>query len=180
MIFCLIGQSASGKSTVERELEYIGFPRIISYTTRPPRKGETDGVAYHFIDTNTFHRLADQNFFAETAQYREWYYGLSLDNIDYKNKHYIVVVTIHGYEELLKTVGKENIIAIHIKVDERERIIRQLERGDDVDEVIRRIHTDRVDFAGVEDICDYIVVNENFSDTLSQVVQIIADNTSAK
>lgn len=172
-ICALIGQSASGKSTVERELAKIGYPRIISYTTRPMRQNEKEGVDYHFIDTDTFHSLKDQDFFAETAQYRDWFYGLSLDGIDYENKDYIVVVTIHGYEELVKAVGKKNIKAIHIHVPERERIIRQLKRGDDVDEVIRRIHTDRKDFAGVEEVCDHIVDNDELPQTVGKVNMIL-------
>jgi guanylate kinase len=179
-IYALIGQSASGKSTVERSLTELGYSRIISYTTRPARKGETDGVDYHFIDTDTFTKLQDQDFFAETARYRDWYYGLSLDNVDYENKDYIVVVTIQGYDELVKVCGKENIVGIHIKVEERDRIVRQLFRGDDVDEVIRRIHTDRVDFAGVEDACDYTVMNHNIDLAVAVILNIIEIQQNAK
>ncbi|MCR8994571.1 guanylate kinase [Brevibacillus laterosporus] len=174
MIYCLIGQSASGKSTIERNLEEMGFPRIISYTTRPPRKGETNGVDYHFIDYQTFHNLKGEGFFAETAQYRDWWYGLSLDGLDYKDNIYIVVVTVHGYKELLRIIGKENVKGIHIKVDARERMKRQLKRGDEVDEIVRRFYTDRSDFADVEEISDYIVVNEEIDSTIKDVVRIIS------
>jgi guanylate kinase len=180
MIFALIGHSASGKSTVESNLEGLGYARIISYTTRKCRENEKDGVAYHFIDTDTFYRLHDEGFFAETAQYREWLYGLSLDEIHYGTKDYIVVVTVHGYEELVKFCGQDNIIGIHIKVEERDRIIRQLKRGDEVDEVIRRIYTDRVDFAGVEDACEYVVVNNHMIKTLEDVISIIKHRGNAK
>lgn len=172
-IFCLIGQSASGKSTVERQIESLGYPRIISYTTRPMREKEKDGVDYHFINYPTFAELNESGFFVERAKYRDWHYGLSLEGIDYLNKNYIVVVTIHGYEELVRVAGQESVIGIHIKVDERERIIRQLNRGDDVDEVIRRIHTDRDDFAGVESICQYTVENRYFDVTADEVMDII-------
>jgi len=173
MIFALIGQSSSGKSTIESMLVDLGYSKIVSYTTRPMRKGEKDGVDYHFVDHPTFEALAQKGFFTETAQYRDWHYGLSLNGIDYKNKDYIVVVTISGYMELRKAVGKENIVAIHIKVDERERIIRQLKRGDDVDEVIRRIYADRKDFSGVEDICDFTVLNEKIEKTVEDVKALI-------
>ncbi|TVX86013.1 guanylate kinase [Paenibacillus agilis] len=173
MIFCLIGHSSSGKSTVERNLEEVGYPRIISYTTRPMREKEKDGVDYHFIERSTFAELEKQGFFAEKARYRDWYYGLSLNGIDYKNKDYIVVVTTHGYDELVRVVGEENVIAIHIKVEERERIIRQLNRGDEVDEVFRRIYTDRKDFAGVEDICHFTVINNGMTETMQDVTHII-------
>lgn len=173
-IYCLIGQSASGKSTVEKTLEVLGYPRIISYTTRPMRDNENNGVDYHYISAEMFHNLTDQGFFAETASYREWYYGLSLDDIDYENQDYITVVTIHGYEELVKVAGHKNVVGIHIKVDERERMIRQLNRGDEVDEVIRRVFTDRIDFAEVEDVCDHIVVNEDILTTTSIIQHIIS------
>ena len=45
----LVGESASGKSSIERNLvEKHGYNRVISYTTRKPRTGEHDGVDYHF------------------------------------------------------------------------------------------------------------------------------------
>lgn len=179
-IYCLIGQSASGKSTVERHLESVGYPRIVSYTTRPMRKKEKDGVDYHFIDYPTFAKLDESGFFAERAQYRDWHYGLSLDGIDYLNRDYIVVVTIHGYEELVRVAGQDNVIGIHIKVEEGERMIRQLKRGDDVDEVIRRVHTDRIDFAGVEDVCHYTVPNSNIETTVEVVSLIIKSHMNAE
>jgi guanylate kinase len=181
MINCLIGHSSSGKSTVERRLSEMGFPRIISYTTRPPRSQQEldkNYPAYHFIDTTTFMEMEKEGKFQETAKYREWNYGLSLHNIDYKNTDYIAVVTIHGYEELVKVVGKEYVTAIHIKVSERERIKRQLERGDDVDEVVRRIATDRKDFERVEEISDYIIDNDRLDKTIVEVYNVI--RTSAK
>lgn len=180
MLYALIGHSSSGKSTIESRLEEMGFERVISYTTRPMREEEKDGSSYHFIDTDTFLLKEAKGDFAETARYRDWYYGLSLDGIDYENKDYIVVVTVHGYEELLKAVGKENIVAIHIKVEERERIIRQLQRGDILDEVIRRIHTDRVDFENVEEVCDYIVENHSLDKSIVEVYNIIRKHSSAK
>lgn len=174
MIHCLIGHSSSGKSTVERLLgERYGIPKIVSYTTRPKRKNEKDGVDYHFIDYQTFKQLDSEGLFVETIQYRDWNYGLSLSGIDYLNNDYIVVVTTHGYDKLVKVVSKEMVNAIHIKVEERERIIRQLKRGDDVDEVIRRIGTDRIDFAGVEEISDYVVENHDIDETVQTVYNII-------
>lgn len=180
MIFCIIGQSSSGKSTVERLLEKMKFQRLISYTTRPPRLNEVDHVDYHFISEDMFINLDSQGKFQEVARYRDWHYGLSLSGINYTTEDYIAVVTVHGYEEILKAVGKDNIIAIHIKVDERIRVARQLTRGDEVDEVIRRIHTDRKDFERVEEVSDYIIVNDKVENTLVEVYNIIGEHTSAK
>ncbi len=45
----LVGKSASGKDTIQKELIKMGMKAVVSYTTRSPRKGEIDGIAYHFI-----------------------------------------------------------------------------------------------------------------------------------
>ena len=45
----LVGESASGKSSIERELIALGFNKIVTYTTRPMRKEDVDGETYHFI-----------------------------------------------------------------------------------------------------------------------------------
>lgn len=179
-VYCLIGHSASGKSTLEKRLELMGFDRIISYTTRSPRKNEKNGVDYHFISTEEFIEMDNQRKFQETAKYREWYYGMSLEGIDYKNKDYIFVATIHGYEELLKSVEEGHVVAIHVKVDERERLRRLVERGDDIDEAIRRIYADREDFREVEEVCNYIVDNERVDLALVDVYNIIKTYSSAK
>lgn len=173
MIYCLIGQSASGKSTIERMLEEMGFPRIISYTTRPERGNEINGVDYHFIDDNTFQEMDKKGFFSEIATYRDWKYGLSLRGVNYLSNDYIAVVTIHGYNEIARAVGEENVIAIHINVDERDRLVRLANRGDNVDEIIRRIHADREDFKLANEICDYIVENKSVDRTLIEVYNII-------
>lgn len=174
-IYCLIGQSASGKSTIERSLTEEGYKRIISYTTRPMRSKEKDGIDYFFVSEKEFADLKNTGFFSETAQYREWNYGMSLSGVDYENEDYIAVVTVHGYKELLKEVGKERITSIFVSTDERLRMRRLLDRGDDIDEIMRRIKNDRVDFEGVEEVCDYIVDNNSYSieENVNQVISVI-------
>lgn len=44
----------------------------VSATNRAPRKGETDGVNYHFLTTEDFQRLISENAFVE---YEEVYPG---------------------------------------------------------------------------------------------------------
>jgi guanylate kinase len=173
-LHCIVGHSASGKSTIERKLELgHNMTRIISYTTRPKRLGERDGVDYHFISNEEFTTKDSEGFFAETASYNGWSYGLSLDGIDYQNNNYIVVVTPKGYEELLLAVGGEFIKSFFISVPERERMIRLAQRGDAVDEVIRRIQADRLDFAGFVDEANFIIENHEHVDKSVETVYTI-------
>ena len=72
----IVGQSASGKTTLAKEYEeWLGFKRIVTYTTREPRQNEQDGIDYHFITDKLFERLNADGFFAETAEYNGWKYG---------------------------------------------------------------------------------------------------------
>ena len=52
-IFCIIGKSSTGKDTIFKRLlerEDLGLLNIISYTTRPIRENETEGIEYFFTD----------------------------------------------------------------------------------------------------------------------------------
>ena len=60
----LIGESGCGKSTVGNYLiNNYNYEKIVSYTTRPIRKGEKDNVDYHFITNEKFNELKRNNFF---------------------------------------------------------------------------------------------------------------------
>jgi guanylate kinase len=174
MIFALVGHSASGKSTIERKIErFHHIPRIISYTTREPRFTEIDGKDYHFISEDEFLQTLESGKFTEHAIYRDWYYGLSLEGINYMEKDYIVVVTPKGYYELLDKVGCDWIRSIFINVSERNRMVRLANRGDDIDEVIRRIQSDRIDFADFESESHFIIDNVDIDSSVNMVYTII-------
>ena len=53
----LVGESASGKSSIEKELIALGFNKIVTYTTRPMRKEDVDGETYHFITEEQFNDM---------------------------------------------------------------------------------------------------------------------------
>ena len=74
MITVLIGKSASGKNTIQNQLvERYGFGKIVTYTTRPPRNGETEGEDYHFISEEEFVQKEKEIFFMETCLYHASY-----------------------------------------------------------------------------------------------------------
>lgn len=50
ILICIVGESGSGKTTIAQLMEKYGIPTIHSYTTRPMREGEKDGVEHIFID----------------------------------------------------------------------------------------------------------------------------------
>jgi guanylate kinase len=67
VLLVLAGPSGVGKGTIVRRLREQ-FPRLwesVSYTTRPPRVGETDGVEYCFVSRAEFEALRDADGFLE-------------------------------------------------------------------------------------------------------------------
>ena len=77
------GPSGVGKSTVIAEVMHQRDNLVfsVSYTTRPPRAGEEDGVNYHFVDKAEFERMIRDGELLEYTQYAENYYGTSLADI---------------------------------------------------------------------------------------------------
>ena len=69
-IIYIMGKSATGKDTIYKELkEKINVNSYVSYTTRPKREGETQGIDYNFITREEFCKLQKQNKVMEYRNY---------------------------------------------------------------------------------------------------------------
>jgi guanylate kinase len=164
----LIGHSASGKSVCEKELEKRGYKRIISYTTRPIRANEIQDKDYHYISDEKFLEMLNNNQLAEHTNYRSWHYGIAKEDcLDDR----IAVIEIFGYL-MLKKNPDLNIKSFYLKTSDRTRLIRMAQRGDDINEIIRRLYSDQGSFACIEDLVDYIIVNENrtVEETVDEII----------
>jgi len=74
------GPSGAGKTTlVERVFQKCPLPlvRSVSATTRPPRRGETNGVDYHFLSPEEFQARKNRGEFLECFEVfgRGYWYG---------------------------------------------------------------------------------------------------------
>ena len=169
----LVGESASGKSSIEKYLvDTYKYNKIISYTTRPPRSGEVDGVDYHFISVEQFKSLNEQGFFAEKAEYRDWYYGVAKEDC---TDDKVAVLTPHGLRQISK-IKDINIISFYINVPRRDRLIKILQRGDDIEESYRRNVSDVGMFDGIEDEVDFVIHNCAYRKSVSEMAEQILFN----
>lgn len=165
----LLGDSCAGKSSIEAELADRGYNKIISYTTRPKRDYEIDHKDYHFIDLDTFEQMWKDNRFAEHTNYNGWFYAIAKEDcID----DAIAVVEPNGFRQLKRNKNL-NITSFYIKVPERERVVRMMERGDNVMESFRRIISDQGSFNGIENEVDHIISNPRGLDNLIDAVEDI-------
>jgi len=171
-IICLMGKSSSGKDTIFRELLQegtLGLRTIVPYTTRPIRTGETDGVDYHFISVEEFKSLKEQGFFAETAIYNEWNYGTAKEDC---TDDKVAVLTPHGLRQISKINGI-NVISFYINVPRRDRLIKILQRGDNIEEAYRRSLSDVGQFDGIEDEVDYVIYNDGYKYSVKQMTETV-------
>lgn len=157
----LCGKTSSGKDTLQEELIKIGYKSIVTYTTRPPRNGEVDGIAYHFITQEEFLAKENDGFFAETTCYKvatgdTWYYGSAIEDL---SDDKVMIVNPEGLKQLRK-IKSLNPIAFYLMADEETIWNRLRQRGDDAAEARRRLNADDVDFADIINDVDFCLRND--------------------
>lgn len=167
----LIGESASGKTTVQKQMSNAGIRKVITYTTRPPREKEKDGVDYHFVSDEIFNEMIRNGEFIEHASYRGWQYGTAADSCGKENT--VAALTPAG----LRAIQKQNIphVSVYLNVDRRSRLIKLLQRGDDIEEAYRRSLSDVGQFDAVDREVDIVIKNTGYQYGVPSIVRQILD-----
>lgn len=156
----ILGESGSGKTTlvnmlVEKDPRYH---RIVTYTTRPKRYGEQDGIDYHFINENKFKELMMLGFFVESSEYRGYLYGTARE--DCTSKYAVAILNPSGMRSL-KRQGI-NVFSIYLNVDRRSRLIKLLNRGDDIDVSYRTMVSDIGEYNLISNEVDVVIYNSSY------------------
>ncbi|MCC8162616.1 MAG: guanylate kinase [Lachnospiraceae bacterium] len=159
-IFCLMGKSSSGKDTIYKRLladEELGLRRIVPYTTRPIREGETEGVEYHFVDEAELARLQAAGLVVELRSYNTvhgiWkYFTVCDEELDTDRFSYALIGTPESWHAMKEYFGPERMTAIYVEVDDGERLARALAREKSqatphYAEMCRRFLADQEDFS---------------------------------
>ena len=121
-LITITGPSGAGKDTVARMLsEMGGYQVLCSYTTRPKREGEIDGVEHHFVETCNVPR---DKMLAYT-QYGGYEYWVTIDQV--KNKS-IYVIDEDGLKVLCKKFPDIELFKICVAARECARLYRGVSR----------------------------------------------------
>ena len=175
MIIVLVGKTASGKTTVANELcKYHGYKSIITYTTRPMRENEIQDVDYHFISDEQFNKMVENNEFTEYKRYNTahgiWSYGSVITSEqELSDDCYVIILTPQGLRDLSKKMSR--YIAFYLNVSLELQLERLKKRGDEEQQIIKRLQNDAKDFENVFDIVDY----NFYTDVLSSSPQRVAN-----
>lgn len=163
-IIALFGEAGTGKDSIQNYLcQTYHFNPIISYTTRPPRQGEIEGISYHFITDEEFLNKTLNGDMLEATSFNGWFYGTALSTLkeDIIN---IGVFNIEGIKILVENSQLE-ILPIKIETEDRLRITRQLYRENNPNclEICRRFLADTKDFNNFKnnESLGYIVYQNN-------------------
>ena len=135
-IFYLIGKSCAGKDSlynIMKNDEELNLRPVIRYTTRPIRDGETDGVGYHFVDTDGYRHFKDSGKIIEEQVYHtvhgDWYYFTADDGgIDIDKYDYLATGVLESFAGTRQYYGKDKVMPIYIELDDGERLQRALNR----------------------------------------------------
>ena len=174
MIYAFLGQTLAGKSTLVRDLVTVtGIKQIITYTTRPMRDKERDGIDYHFI---TSEEMDSGKYFGRRdfyTVYRDEPYSYAMNKDDvFPFEDKLIILDPPGLKALKEEIGYQNVTSVFIDAPIDLLIERGKLRGDSAEEVQRRLHADRDAFISAKYFAD-IVLDPTKDDMLSYMYEVI-------
>lgn len=169
--------SGGGKTSLVAALlrrdPHIGLS--VSYTTRPPRPGEENGVHYHFVDQPHFEGMLRADAFLESALVYGNYYGTSREAVEAQLQQGLDVmldIDWQGAQQVRMSFPSSN--SVFILPPSLAELRRRLSmRGQDSAEVIElRMQKAKTEIAHFAEF-DYIIINDDFEEALDDLHSIV-------
>lgn len=164
-IIAICGKAGSGKDTILQRV-VAACPQlheVVSYTTRPIREGEVNGINYYYVSGECFGEKVINGEMLEASCFNDWFYGTAYGSLrsDCVN---IAVFNPEGIDSIAAHKDIEMVV-FYVEAKDKTRLLRQLNRETDPDvhEIIRRFKTDEIDFEDL-DFHYNVLVNENEED----------------
>ncbi len=176
-LYIIAAPSGAGKTSLVKSLleRLCGIEVSVSYTTRPCRRGERDGINYHFVDPQTFQTMVANDDFLEHAEVFGNHYGTASASILERLRQGIdVILEIdwQGARQVRQTLPEA--VGIFIVPPSREILEERLRsRGQDSQETIDHRMRDAVSEMSHYDEFDFLVVNDDFEVALTELRAII-------
>jgi guanylate kinase len=147
----------------------------VSYTSRPPRPNEVDGVHYHFVSRPVFEEMIRRGEFFEHAIVHGDLKGTARSAVERmlaQGKDVLLEIDWQGARQV--RLQMRDTVSIFILPPSRVELERRLRsRASDSETVIRRRLADSRDDIAHADEFDFIVVNDDFAQTLADLRAIV-------
>ncbi|MBB4660129.1 guanylate kinase [Parvularcula dongshanensis] len=178
ILFVISSPSGAGKTTLTRRLLKADdeVEVSVSYTTRPPRPGETDGKDYSFVGISTFERMRDEGAFLESAKVFGHYYGTPrapvIDAIE-AGRDVIFDIDWQGAQQLAER-ARGDLVTVFILPPSRAALEDRLRRrAQDSEEVVRkRMAQADAEMSHYAEY-GYVIVNDDLSRAERQLHHIL-------
>jgi len=177
LLFVVSAPSGTGKTTVvERLIPLVpGLGLSRSYTSRPIRGGETDGVDYNFITRKRFEEMVAADAFLEWADVFGNLYGTCADDAEREiaaGRDLVLVIDVQGARKVrahgLPMIG---IFVLPPSFEILERRLRGRSKDDEA-AIARRLTTARAEVEAVREY-DYVVVNDELDACVDRLRAIV-------
>ena len=169
--------SGSGKTTLCKALlkHYPDIGYSISTTTRKPRKGEKDGIDYHFMEKGEFLVKLESHCWAEWALVHDHYYGTSaafLDETLASGKDILLDIDVQGTRQILERYP--DAVTIFIMSPSLDVLRERLEkRGTDSSETIEKRMGNAEEEISKKDLYRHIIVNDRLEVAINELIEIV-------
>jgi len=177
LLFVVSAPSGTGKTTAVERLVHVvsGLERSRSYTSRPPRPGETDGVDYHFVGREVFQGMVARDEFLEWAEVFGHLYGTGRRDTEVRlatGADLVLVIDVQGARQVRRRVA--GTVGIFLLPPSREAVEARLRgrRRDGAADITRRLAMAGSEVASAREY-DYVVVNDELDHCVGQLAAIV-------
>jgi len=185
-LFLVSAPSGAGKSSLidavlaKANQSHLLLELSVSYTTRSPRKGESNGNQYFFISEEEFIEKKNSNFFLEHAKVHDNWYGTSLDFVQSKlssGVNLILEIDVQGFRQINDlSFSYDSIFILPPSMHSLEERIKS--RGDEDLESINLRLRNAIDELAYANEYGHIIINDSFDDAENELFGIIAQEKS--
>ena len=176
-LFVVSAPSGTGKTTVVEQLVKV-VPDLAlsrSYTSRPTRAGEADGVDYNFVTRSRFEEMIAAEEFLEWADVFGNLYGTCATDTEQHLSHghdLVLVIDVQGARQVRQRYG--NTVGVFVMPPSFDVLEQRLRgRSKDAEEAMqRRLRTARNEVAAFDEY-DYVIVNDELHACVDRLRAII-------
>ena len=177
LLYVVTAPSGAGKTSLIKALlaDDRALTLSVSYTTRPPRRGEQNGREYHFVGLAEFEAMLERGEFLESAEVHGHRYGTSqkvIDEVRARGRDLVLEIDWQGAEQVRRLYPESiGIFILPPSMAELERRLRA--RAQDSDEVIRRrLRSAAAEMSHAAEF-KYAIINNNFDDARQDLRAIV-------